>query len=185
MKLFSLFLAFRQSNGLVLNSTEVESTESGTYNDYGIVEVDCASSYFRPGGYWPLESSANAGKTVRLCQNVFGKPHKYATLYSVDNRIPVYSAGKFKRDPNGNTNPRPNDTWDHLAMGLCVPDGFRFPSGSFYSNFKSVSKGDHDYCAVHQATNDDYKGNISTLKIDRGHLLPNGIRPDYTRKTIV
>ena len=46
------------------------------YNsNFGINYVDCASSYFRPGAYWPLQSAANAGTTVRLCNNVFGKQH--------------------------------------------------------------------------------------------------------------
>ena len=44
--------------------------------DPGINLVDCADDYFRPGAAWPLESVANAGKTVRLCQNSQGKPYK-------------------------------------------------------------------------------------------------------------
>ena len=76
----------------------VESIDTSPHNNgttfnsnFGINYVDCASSYFRPGAYWPLQSAANAGTTVRLCNNVFGKQHYYATLFSVTDRIPVYS----------------------------------------------------------------------------------------------
>ena len=83
-------------------------------------------------------------------------------------------------------------------MGLCLPSGTSLPTtSSFYSNFASVSSSDHAFCARLQATNNDYKvqislkpditgrkwpgvtspfqGNTGTLNIDRGHLLPNGI----------
>ena len=76
----------------------VESIDTSPHNNgttfnsnFGINYVDCASSYFRPGAYWPLQNAANAGTTVRLCNNVFGKQHYYATLFSVTDRIPVYS----------------------------------------------------------------------------------------------
>jgi len=186
--LSSLLVSFAAANPLfdpeLFNSEyfELESIDTSPHNNgtaynsnFGINYVDCASSYFRPGAYWPLQSAANAGTTVRLCNNVFGKQHYYATLFSVTDRIPVYSAGKFRRT-SGPTYARPNDTWEHLAMGLCLPSGTSLPTtSSFYSNFASVSKSDHAFCSRLQPTNDDYKGNTSTLKIDRGHLLPNGI----------
>jgi len=68
-------------------------------------------------------------------------------------------AGKFRRT-SGPTYARPNDTWDHLAMGLCLPSGTSLPTtSSFYSNFASVSRSDHAFCSRLQPTNDDYKVN--------------------------
>ena len=66
----------------------------------GINLVDCGTDFFRPGAAWPLEDVADAGTTVRLCQNYLGKPYKFATLFSVTDRIPVYSAGVFARYSN-------------------------------------------------------------------------------------
>ena len=66
-------------------------------------------------------------------------------------------AGKFRRT-SGPTYARPNDTWEHLAMGLCLPSGTSLPTtSSFYSNFAAVSKSDHAFCSRLQPTNDDYK----------------------------
>jgi len=31
----------------------------------GVNPVNCGADYFRPGAEWPLESAANAGRTVR------------------------------------------------------------------------------------------------------------------------
>ena len=86
-----------------------------------------------------------------------------------------FSASKVRRNPNGNSYPRPNNTWTHLAMGLCLAKGTSMPTKSFYSNFASVPSSNHDFCTIHQANDDDYKGNTSDLKIDRGHVVPNGI----------
>ena len=64
----------------------------GQASDFGIKYVDC-EEYFVDGEKWPLSTGgkAKAGRVVKLCQNVYTKPHYYATLYSVDDRIPVYS----------------------------------------------------------------------------------------------
>ena len=97
--------------------------ESKASLDFGINFVDCAADYFRPNAAWPLQGSstiADFGTTVRLCQNRHEEDHKYATLFSVTERIPVYSAIKIKRDPNESSNSRPNSNWHHVALGLCL-----------------------------------------------------------------
>ena len=93
-------------------------------------------------------------------------------LFNVYNRI---SAAKISRDPNGATYPRPTSTWTHLAMGLCFDSSTTLPTQSFLSNFASVPSADHPFCTLHQAADNDYKGNTQELKIDRGHIVPNGI----------
>jgi len=143
--------------------------------DPGINLVDCADDYFRPGAAWPLESVANAGKTVRLCQNSQGKPYKFATLYSTTDRIAVYSALRLARFSNKPQYSRPSSTWDYLCNGLCGDEDQQFPRESFYCNLGNVGKDHYDDCDKHQALNDDYYGNTGDLGIDRGHLVPNGI----------
>ena len=56
----------------------------------------------------------------RICQNRYGSPHYYATLFSVDDLIPVYSGGKFGRYSNQPTYSRPTSNWHHLLNGLCA-----------------------------------------------------------------
>ena len=56
----------------------------------------------------------------RICQNRYGNPHYYATLFSVDDLIPVYSGGKFRRYSNEPTYSRPTSNWHHLLNGLCA-----------------------------------------------------------------
>ena len=60
-------------------------------------------------------------------------------------------------------------------MGLCLPEGYELPEGSFYSNFASVSSSNFGLCSIHQADDADYKGNTGDLNIDRGHVVPNGV----------
>ena len=56
--------------------------------DFGFNFVNCPE-YFASGAEWPLVSQS--GNVVKLCQNIYGKTHYYATLFSVDDRIPIYS----------------------------------------------------------------------------------------------
>ena len=56
--------------------------------------------YFRPGAEWILQDEFPLGDTVRLCQNRNYEPHKYASLFNVKTRTPIYSAGRFMRDPS-------------------------------------------------------------------------------------
>ena len=95
-------------------------------------------------------------------------------LCIVDTDLKVLAA-KVKRNPNSSSYPRPNSTWTHFAMGLCLEKGYNLPDRSFYSNFASVSSSNWGFCSIHQADDADYKGNTSDLKIDRGHVVPNGI----------
>ena len=46
---------------------------------------------------------------------------------------------------------------------------------SFLSNIQSTYSSDYEFCGQHQALDEDYKGNTSDLKIDRGHVVPNAI----------
>ena len=141
----------------------------------GINEVDCAADYFRAGAAWPLEDVADAGTTVRLCQNTLGKPHKFATLYSVTDKIPVYSSGMFTRYSNKPTYSRPDSHWTYLCNGLCLAEGSYLPEReSFYCNLSSVGSSNYDFCDNHQAQDNDYKGNTGN-DLGRGHLVPNGI----------
>jgi hypothetical protein len=142
----------------------------------GVNLVDCGADFFRPGATWPLEDVADAGTTVRLCQNSYGKPYKFATLFSVTDRIPVYSAGIFTRYSNKPELSRPDSKWDYLCNGLCLEDcGYMPERESFYCNLSSVGSSNYNFCGGHQAINDDYYGNTGDLHIDRGHLVPNGI----------
>ena len=56
--------------------------------DFGINYVNCPE-YFSSGAEWPLANQS--GNVVKLCQNIYGKTHYYATLFNVDDRIPIYS----------------------------------------------------------------------------------------------
>jgi len=144
-------------------------------DNFGIDFVDC-EEYFRSGAEWILQDQFP--DSVRLCQNRNFEPHKYATLFDVKTRTPIYSAGRFMRDPNAEQNGRPNSNWHHLALGLCLDSDYDLKSiskRSFYSNIDSVSSKNYDFCSTFQALDDDYKGNTGDLNIDRGHLLPNGI----------
>ena len=93
MKLFHSLVAY--ACAAPFNATD--DIPIGYATDFGINYVDC-DEYFVHGETWPLSTGtkAKAGKVVKLCQNVYKKKHYYATLYSVDDRIPVYS-GKSKR----------------------------------------------------------------------------------------
>ncbi|CBY31874.1 unnamed protein product [Oikopleura dioica] len=139
----------------------------------GVNPVNCGADYFRPGAEWPLESAANAGRTVRICQNRYGSPHYFATLFSVDDLIPVYSGGKFRRYSNQPTYSRPSSNWHHLLNGLCteLPDA----TTSFYGNLASVGSANYETCHNWQPIDEDYLGNNAEIKIDRGHLVPSAI----------
>lgn len=139
--------------------------------------VNCGSSYFRPGAEWPLQSrlgGAQSGKTVRLCQNNYGKSHYYATLFNTDTNIPVYSAVKIRRNKYASTYPRPTSNWHYMCNGLC---GTSTPSSSssFYGNLASVGSANYDKCDRYQPQDNDYLGNNAAIGIDRGHLIPNAL----------
>jgi len=153
----------------------------------GINLVDC-SEHFREGAEWPLEDVADAGTTVRICQNNDGdSKYFYTTLFSVTDRLPVWSGGKFIRYSNKPTYSRPNSNWHYLLNALCLDDDDYLPEqDSFYGNLGSVGSSNYDFCAKHQALDTDYKGNTGDLGIDRGHLVPNGIMnqdPDAQKAT--
>ena len=79
--------------GYALAAPFESNDEVGPYaSDFGIYPVEC-EEYFVGGAAWPLATGnkAKAGRVVKLCQNQYQKPHYYASLYSVDDRIPVYS----------------------------------------------------------------------------------------------
>ena len=81
--------------GFALGAPFESNDEAGPYaSDFGIYPVEC-EEYFVGGAAWPLATGnkAKAGRVVKLCQNQYQKPHYYASLYSVDDRIPVYSGG--------------------------------------------------------------------------------------------
>ena len=150
-KISFFFISFEQGNFQLCLGTFLLSGLDATYSP-GINLVDCSADYFRPGAAWPLEDVADAGTTVRLCQNYLGKPHKFATLFSVTDRIPVYSAGIFTRDSNKPTFSRPDSHWDYLCNGLCVEEGGYLPErDSFYCNLNSVGSSNYDFCGKHQA----------------------------------
>ena len=68
-----------------LLATTVFSHETYNYN-FGLNAVDCGADYFRDGAHWPLQSFHSEGSTVRLCQNMNGEQHKFATLMDVETR---------------------------------------------------------------------------------------------------
>jgi len=156
-------------------------------DDFGIVHVECGE-YFRPGAEWILQDQFPIGNTVRLCQNREGEDHQFATLFDVTTRTPIYSAGKFMRDPNLGTNERPTSNWHHVSLALCLDEDTDLKevwNKSFYSNIGSTYSRYYDYCNTFQAIDEDYKGNTGDLNIDRGHLLPNGIvnQDEISQKT--
>ena len=57
---------------------------------------------------------------IRICQNLKGEDHFFATLYSTTDRIPVYSAVKIARFSKFETFPRPKN-W-RLCERLCISD---------------------------------------------------------------
>ena len=68
-----------------LLATTVFGQDTYNYN-FGLNAVDCGSDYFRDGAHWPLQSFHSAGSTVRLCQNMNGEQHNFATLMDVETR---------------------------------------------------------------------------------------------------
>ena len=46
---------------------------------------------------------------------------------------------------------------------------------SFLSNISSTYSSEYEFCGLHQAIDEDYKGNTGDLNIDRGHVVPNAI----------
>ena len=92
--------------------------------------------------------------------------------------IPIYSAYKIMRDPNQGTNKRPDSNWHHVCFGLCLDeDDFDFSAVADQSFYSNIDQCDNCFakCGKYQAVTSDYYDNTSGLKIDRGHLLPNGI----------
>merc|ERR1712130_10520 len=182
MKLFGAFLTAVLGRHAITSDEKLHfepEAEERASLDFGINYVNCDSDYFRSDKAWPLEGSSaisDFGTTVRLCQNRNGSPHKLATLFSVTDRVPVYSAVKVRRDPSKPTNARPNSNWHHVALGLCLEEGYNLPTRqSFYSNIDSTYSNQYEFCGHHQALDDDYKGNTGDLNIDRGHVVPNAV----------
>jgi len=164
-------------SGLFLGAVFADPVERAS-RDFGIKYASC-DGHFRPGKAWPLQGSRaieDYGDTVRLCQNRYQEPIKYASLFSVDERIPVYSAIKVRRNPNDPSYARPSSNWHHVSLGLCLAEGTSLPTTrSFLSNISSTYSSEYEFCGLHQAIDEDYKGNTGDLNIDRGHVVPNAI----------
>ena len=71
---------------MLVSISALAAVALGQEYNFGLEAVDCASDYFRDGGHWPLQNKYSAGSTVRLCQNMNGERHKYATLMDVETR---------------------------------------------------------------------------------------------------
>lgn len=168
MKLFSDTLRILRLASLVHSSVLVESVED---NDYGLVEDNC-DEYFFNGFTWPLPNSYN--NSIRLCQGLNGHAHKYATLYSMEDGIPIYSAYIGNRSPDKEHHPRPKSKWTRLSKSLCFSGDYD-PTKAYASRIANVNHHDWEFCGVHQTTNDDYHGEHDLIHIDRGHVDPNEI----------
>lgn len=116
---------------------------------------------------------------VKLCQTQqhddYVGPAVYATLFSITDRIPIYSADVITLYPNSSGYTRPDEKyWNRVALGLCDIDPKNLPTFPISSRLGSAGSG-NVACGAYQAINRDYKGNWKALSVDRGHLNPNAI----------
>ncbi|CBY33158.1 unnamed protein product, partial [Oikopleura dioica] len=164
MKLLAGFIA-------VITGFTTQETLEG--KDYGLVEDSC-EEYFHNAKSWPLTDKYPGA--IRLCQNIAGKPHKFATLYDIPTGIPVYSAYIGNRSPDKTHHDRPDSRkrWPRLAKSLCF-DGDFDSEKSYASRIDHVYHSDWAFCGKHQTVNDDYLGEHDLIHIDRGHVDPNEI----------
>ena len=122
---------------------------------------------------WPEVLGLSHIRTVQLCQTEGTSTTPfYATLFSDENKIPIYSANKVVLDPHQKEYDRPDKTlekklWKRLAENLC---GFTAPTTTIFSAIQPVRKGTKAYrqCEQWQATNTDYLRS----GFNRGHLAP-------------
>ena len=157
--------------GFIAVISGLTSGEIHEGKDYGLVEDSC-DEYFHKAKSWPLTGNSSVLTTViltlspdkypgaiRLCQNIAGKPHKFATLYDIPTGIPVYSAYIGNRSPDKTHHDRPDSRkrWPRLAKSLCF-DGDFDSEKSYASRIDHVYHSDWAFCGKHQTVNDDYLG---------------------------
>lgn len=142
-------------------------TESGLY---------CDEFFF--GTFFPRMKGNQSG-LVKLCQTQehehYQGPAVYATLYSMLDRIPVYSASVSQLYPNCSGYSRPVEKyWSRVSLTLCNITSLNYndiPLPSLLGHGGSLT----EKCGKYQALNRDYEGNREELDVDRGHLNPNAI----------
>ncbi|XP_032366401.1 endonuclease domain-containing 1 protein [Etheostoma spectabile] len=94
----------------------------------------------------------NQNRYKAICQT-FENERRFVTLYDTENRIPVFSAYKYR----GGVGRRPANDWK-IEPQLEGEDE------------KNMKLGDKNQTYVHQAGTADYRGNGA---FDRGHLFPS------------
>nr|XP_039251825.1 endonuclease domain-containing 1 protein-like [Styela clava] len=143
----------------------------------GVYSEDSCDEFFF-GMPFPKIKSDQTG-LVKLCQTQqhdgYVGPAVYATLFSITDRIPVYSADVITLYPNSTGYMRPDEKyWNRVALELCNIDPSNLPLFPISSRLGSAGS-DTVACGANQAINRDYKGNWEALGVDRGHLNPNAI----------
>ncbi|KAI3375997.1 hypothetical protein L3Q82_016526, partial [Scortum barcoo] len=102
----------------------------------------------------------NQNRYKPICQT-FENVRKFVTLYDIKNRIPVFSAYKYRGDSGEK---RPKNTWK-IEPQLENEDDKNMMIGEKYKNY------------INQAGNADYHLN---RRFDRGHLIPSSYM--FTKK---
>ena len=158
-------------------------------NTCGLKSKPASCDAFFHGETWPmlLTDAPSSKGLVKLCQNdmnegrTFGKT-LFATLYSSNERIPVYTANIVSLSPNASHSPRPsNHYWDRVSLSLCSLS--EIPTGPIHSMIGDVDAClERVDCGRFQATANDYKNN--EMGLDRGHLSPNSINNEDEKKQL-
>ena len=79
---------------------------------------------------------------------------KFASLYNIKTKIPVYTAAKVRRFTKVEEYPRPSSHWDHVSLALCMEPDYNVSAiahKSFYSNIDGTFSKYLEFCAAHQA----------------------------------
>ena len=147
---------------------------------------------FFEGKPWP-EPNVTFGRSrsvVKLCQSqvpneryqLTGKP-LFATLYSTNQKIPLYTANKVVLDPKQRSYARPANQWtlfNRVSQALC---NNRRPKNDIFSAITWLPKREvESRCSRYQAVNSNYYKN--GMNLDRGHLSPDNINNQDREKQL-
>jgi DNA/RNA endonuclease G (NUC1) len=156
----------------ILNLSKIIEKDTAD-QDFGLRKENCDQYFY---GDLPFPNLTSSRAVIRLCQKNAAGEVKFSTLYSIEDRIPIYSAYIINRSAKRPHYPRPSSQglWPRLARGLCF-DGDYDLDQSYSSRIDHVRHNYWNICDSHQVTNDAYQGNWAKIHIDRGHLNPNEV----------
>lgn len=167
------------------SQTITSPSENSLNSQESALKPDLCNEFFF-GQPFPMPKEDRKG-LVKLCQTQahegYSGPSVYATLYSTEDRIPVYSANVIALYPNSSDYTRPDSSfWKRLSLSLC---GLKeLPSHAIESVLGTANESIYVTCGQLQATDNDYKGSSQALHLDRGHLNPNSINSQDLEKQI-